>query len=100
MTEPLRANLHQDAEALEAAVRDALAACDGDMLATLKAALVANSFLMAEVEELNRAVSFGCAASHPGRLAAEKLETGGKSPRVSASMFVSAALAWELQLTK
>ena len=73
MSEPLR--VHEDAEALEAAVRDALVACDGDMRAALKAALVANSFLMAEVEELNRVVSFGFTrGKSPARLAAEKLE--------------------------
>jgi hypothetical protein len=44
---------------LDAAVQQAIAACDGDVRAALRAALVANAFLEAPVEELSRAVSFG-----------------------------------------
>ena len=44
---------------LELAVEEAIALCDGDVCAALRAALVANSFLTAEVERLAQAVSFG-----------------------------------------
>jgi hypothetical protein len=47
------------ATALEHETDAAIAVCDGDVRAALKAALVANSFLMAEVERLAQAVSFG-----------------------------------------
>jgi hypothetical protein len=46
---------------LEAAIEQAIAVCDGDVRAALRAALVANSFLMDEVERLTRAASFGFA---------------------------------------
>jgi hypothetical protein len=51
---------------LDVALEQAVAICDGDVRAALRAALVANSFLTAEVERLTaeverltRAVSFG-----------------------------------------
>ena len=44
-------------EALEAAVDQAIAACDGDMRAAIRALIVANDFLEAEVAELMKAVS-------------------------------------------
>lgn len=72
MTEPAKATepdpLDQDADA-------AIALCDGDMRAALKASLAANSFLMAEVERLRRAVSFGYTRGRtPARRASEKLD--------------------------
>jgi hypothetical protein len=42
---------------LEAAVDDAIAACDGDKRAAIRALIVANNFLECEVEELMKAVS-------------------------------------------
>jgi hypothetical protein len=42
---------------LEAAVDDAIAACDGDLRATIRALVVANNFLECEVSELMKAVS-------------------------------------------
>ena len=42
---------------LEAAVDEAIAACDGDLRATIRALIVANNFLECEVEELMKAVS-------------------------------------------
>jgi hypothetical protein len=54
---------------LEFAVEEAIALCDGDVRAALRAALVANSFLTAEVERLAQAVSFGFT---PGRSAARR----------------------------
>ena len=46
-----------DACELEAAIDQAIAACDGDTRATIGALIVANSFLETEVEELMKAVS-------------------------------------------
>ena len=45
------------ASELEAAIDQAIAACDGDLRATIGALIVANSFLETEVEELKKAVS-------------------------------------------
>jgi hypothetical protein len=46
----------QDDE-LEAAVDQAIAACDGDLRATVRALIVANNFLESEIAELKKAVS-------------------------------------------
>ena len=46
----------EDSE-LEAAVDDAIAACDGNLRATIRALIVANNFLECEVSELMKAVS-------------------------------------------
>jgi hypothetical protein len=50
-----------DGDLLEEAVDGAIAACDGDMRATVRALLLANSYLEAEVERLSEAVSRGYA---------------------------------------
>ena len=42
---------------LEAAVDQAIAACGGDLRATIRALIVANNFLESEVGELMKAVS-------------------------------------------
>jgi hypothetical protein len=42
---------------LEAAVDQAIAACDGDLRATIRALILANNFLESEVSELMKAVS-------------------------------------------
>lgn len=42
---------------LEAAVDQAIAACDGDLRATIRALVIANNFLESEVGELMKAVS-------------------------------------------
>ncbi len=47
----------QDADAIEAAVNQAIAACDGDMRSTIRALILANEFLESEVTELMKAVS-------------------------------------------
>ena len=47
----------QDADELEAAVDQAIAACDGDMRSAIRALIVANDFLETEVSELTKAVS-------------------------------------------
>jgi hypothetical protein len=47
----------QDADELEAAVAQAIAACDGDLRSTIRALIVANKYLESEVTDLKRAVS-------------------------------------------
>jgi hypothetical protein len=42
---------------LETAIDQAIAACDGDLRATIGALIVANNFLESEVSELMKAVS-------------------------------------------
>ena len=46
-----------DAEQLDAAADQAIAACGGDVRAAVKALIVANEFLESEVSELMKAVS-------------------------------------------
>jgi hypothetical protein len=60
---------------LEAGVEQAIAICDGNMRAALRAALIANSFLADEVERLTREVSLGFARRgiSPARRASERL---------------------------
>jgi hypothetical protein len=47
----------QDDDGLEAAVDQAIAACEGDMRSTIRALVVANDYLESEVAELMKAVS-------------------------------------------
>jgi len=47
----------EGADGLEAAVDQAIAACDGDMRSTIRALIVANDFLETEVSEQMKAVS-------------------------------------------
>jgi hypothetical protein len=47
----------QGADEFEAAIDQAIAACDGDMRATIRALIVANNYLESEVSELMKAVS-------------------------------------------
>jgi hypothetical protein len=47
----------QDADELEAAVDQAIAACGGDTRSTIRALIVANEYLETEVSELMKAVS-------------------------------------------
>jgi hypothetical protein len=46
-----------DADGLEAAIDQAIAACGGDMRSTIRALIVANDYLETEVSELMKAVS-------------------------------------------
>lgn len=46
-----------DNNELEAAIDQAIAACDGDLRATIGALIVANDFLESEIGELMKAVS-------------------------------------------
>ncbi len=60
---------------LELAVEEAIALCDSDVRAALRAALVANSFLTAEVQRLTQAVSFGFIRGRStARRASEKMD--------------------------
>jgi hypothetical protein len=47
----------QDADGLEVAIDQAIAACGGDMRSTIRALIVANEYLETEVTELMKAVS-------------------------------------------
>jgi hypothetical protein len=47
----------QDADELEADIDQAIAACGGDLRATVRALIVANNYLESEVSELMKAVS-------------------------------------------
>jgi hypothetical protein len=44
-------------DGLEAAVDQAIATCDGDLRAAVRALIVANNFLESEIAELEKAVS-------------------------------------------
>jgi hypothetical protein len=57
----MSANPQPEANPLEAAADEAIAACGGDMRAAVKALIVANEFLDAQVRELQAAVSNGYA---------------------------------------
>ena len=46
-----------DNEELEAEVNEAIATCDGDLRATVRALIVANKYLEYEIAELMKAVS-------------------------------------------
>src|SRR5271156_3756806 len=52
---------HSDADQLEAATDQAIAACDGDAREAVKALIVANQFLETDLEKLRAAVSMGYA---------------------------------------
>jgi hypothetical protein len=57
MPQSVAPNPQGEADRLEAAVDQAIAVCDGDVRAALKAMIVANEFLESEVCELMQAVS-------------------------------------------
>jgi hypothetical protein len=54
-------NPQSDADQLEAATDQAIAACDGDAREAVKALIVANAFLETELEKLRAAASSGYA---------------------------------------
>jgi hypothetical protein len=54
-------NLQSDADQLEAAVDQAIAACGGDAREAVKALIVANHFLETDLEKLKAAASMGYA---------------------------------------
>jgi hypothetical protein len=57
MPESPAPNPQSDADQLEAAADQAIAACGGNMRETIKSLIVANDFLESEVSELMKAVS-------------------------------------------
>jgi acetaldehyde dehydrogenase (acetylating) len=57
MSESAAPNPQADADRLEAATDEAIAACGGDARSAVKALIVANEFLETEVCELMQAVS-------------------------------------------
>jgi hypothetical protein len=62
MHRSVRYNSEADTAALlEAEVEEAIATCGGDVRAALRATLVANAYLEAEVERLSDAISRGFA---------------------------------------
>jgi hypothetical protein len=71
MPEPASRQI-ESAEVLEREVAQAIAACDNDIRGALRAALVANSFLLGEIEQLMLAVSRGFTRGQsPSRKASE-----------------------------
>jgi hypothetical protein len=52
-----------DASRYEQACDQAIAMCDGNMRSTIKALIMANEYLEAELQELQAAVSNDCAAA-------------------------------------
>jgi hypothetical protein len=54
-------NQQPDADQLEAATDEAIAACGGDAREAVKALIVANAFLETDLEKLRAAVSMGYA---------------------------------------
>jgi hypothetical protein len=61
VSQPLPNPEQSDADQLEAAADQAIAACDGDAREAIKALIVANHFLETELEKLRAAVSTGYA---------------------------------------
>jgi hypothetical protein len=58
-------NPQSDADQLEAAADQAIAACGGDAREAVKALIVANAFLETELEKLKAAVSTGLVFQRP-----------------------------------
>lgn len=52
MTDAFRAYFDQQEQEFDQAVRNAIAACDGDLATVLRAAVIANTFLIEENERL------------------------------------------------
>ena len=68
MTEPVKSEpatsepaCLSDVSRYERACDEAIAMCDGNMRSTIKALIMANEFLEAELTELQAAISSGCA---------------------------------------
>lgn len=53
-----------DIERYEQACDQAIAMCDGNLRSTIKALIMANEYLETELQELQAAVSAGCAPQH------------------------------------
>ena len=55
----------------EQACDQAIAMCDGNMRSTIKALIMANEYLEAELEELQSAVESGCVAARSPQAASD-----------------------------
>ena len=53
-----------DNDRYELACNQAIAMCDGNLRSTIKALIMANEYLEAELLELQAAIAAGCAPSH------------------------------------
>jgi hypothetical protein len=62
MSEP---SLLSDVSRYEQACDQAIAMCDGNMRSTIKALIMANEYLEAELQEMQAAVSDDCAPASP-----------------------------------
>ncbi len=51
----------------EQACDQAIAMCDGNLRSTIKALIMANEYLEAELEELQAAIAAGCVPAHSAR---------------------------------
>jgi hypothetical protein len=60
-----------DASRYEQACDQAIAMCDGNMRSTIKALIMANEYLEAELQELQAAVSDDCAPASLARAASD-----------------------------
>jgi hypothetical protein len=61
MVDPSHDDAHQDNAHYERACDQAIAMCDGNLRSTIKALIMANEYLETELQELQAAVSSGCA---------------------------------------
>jgi hypothetical protein len=71
---------------LDSEVEEAIALCDGDVRAALRAMLVANTFLATQIDQLMQQVSSGFTRGKisPSRQASEKLDRWRKHFRTAA----------------
>jgi len=65
MNDQLRAFFDEQAKAVDADVRQAIELCNGDVVQALRAALIANAFLMEENERLKAQTSAGFVRRRP-----------------------------------
>jgi hypothetical protein len=56
-----------DTDHYEQACDQAIAMCDGNLRSTIKALIMANEYLEAELQELQTAVSAGCTPAQPAQ---------------------------------
>ncbi len=57
-------DLLPDNSRYEQACDQAIAMCDGNLRSTIKALIMANEYLEAELQELQAAIAAGCAPAH------------------------------------
>jgi electron transfer flavoprotein alpha/beta subunit len=69
-----------DIDHYEQACDQAIAMCDGNLRSTIKALIMANEYLETELQELQAAVSCGCA---PAVVLSSEVETGSREESAS-----------------